>query len=347
MANRFYTVLVIPEKTSKVRKIVLPAWILRSAFVGGFFAIVLGTIMLLDYWFVMNQIDENKELKIANRRLRQQVQIFKNKMSTIESTMDRIETFTTRLKVITNIEDRDGLVQSLNRDLPEAESNVGRAARTANLSPGDEGGSSGTTPATDGTSDIPAGAPETEHRIPTLELDPEAAFLQQTRAELDSRFTLINDQTLLAEQKLQDLYELLIDQKTFLAALPTRKPAIGYFTSGFGIRKNPLGERVKMHEGLDIANHPGTPVRATAFGVVKFAGLKPGYGRTVVIDHGYGLETLYGHNRAVLVKKGEKVLRGDRIAQMGSTGRSTGPHVHYEVHVHGIPVDPLSYILEN
>ena len=157
----------------------------------------------------------------------------------------------------------------------------------------------------------------------------------------------MNHNTLLAEQNLQDLYELLIDQKTFLSALPTRKPAIGYFTSGFGVRKSPIGGRVKMHEGLDVANHPGTPVKATAFGTIKFAGRKPGYGRTVVIDHGYGLETWYGHNRVITVKKGDKVTRGDRIAQMGSSGRSTGPHVHYEVRVHGIPVDPLSYILEN
>lgn len=101
-----------------------------------------------------------------------------------------------------------------------------------------------------------------------------------------------------------------------------------------------------MHEGLDIANHIGTQIYATANGVVSFAGRKPGYGKTVVIDHGYGLKTWYGHCHRLRVKTGQKVRRGQNIALVGNTGRSTGPHVHYEVRVHGIPVDPLSYILE-
>src|SRR5690606_34799633 len=135
----------------------------------------------------------------------------------------------------------------------------------------------------------------------------------------------------------------LVDQKAFLAALPTRKPAVGYFTSGFGIRKAPLGGKIKMHEGLDIANHPGTPIKASADGTVTFAASKAGYGLTVVIDHGYGLQTWYAHTRKILVKHGARVKRGESIALLGNTGRSTGPHIHYEVRVNGTPVDPLSY----
>ena len=102
-----------------------------------------------------------------------------------------------------------------------------------------------------------------------------------------------------------------------------------------------------MHEGLDIANAPGTPIFATADGVVTYADVKAGYGQIVILDHGYGLETWYGHTKKVLVAKGQKIKRGDRIALLGNTGMSTGPHVHYEVRVNGTPVDPLSYILEN
>src|SRR5690606_28558046 len=108
-------------------------------------------------------------------------------------------------------------------------------------------------------------------------------------------FSRLNHEAFLVEQILQDQYELLADQKAFLAALPTKKPVVGYFTSGFGVRKSPYGGRVKMHEGLDIANHPGTPIRSPADGVVIFARTKAGYGRTVIVDHGYGLETWYGH----------------------------------------------------
>src|SRR3989338_2557988 len=98
MANRFYTILIVPEKTSQARRFILPGWLLKRAIVGALFGIVLCTIMLLDYWYVMSQIGENKQLKMDNRRLRQQVQIFKNKLVTIEATMERIKTFATRLK---------------------------------------------------------------------------------------------------------------------------------------------------------------------------------------------------------------------------------------------------------
>jgi murein DD-endopeptidase MepM/ murein hydrolase activator NlpD len=157
----------------------------------------------------------------------------------------------------------------------------------------------------------------------------------------------VNHDSLGLELQLQDLYELLFDKKEFLAALPTRKPVVGRFTSGFGVRKSPIGGSVKMHEGLDIANAVGTTVQAPADGVVKWADPKPGYGTTLVLDHGYGLETWYGHLRRTLVRRGAKVKRGEAVAQLGTSGRSTGPHVHYEVHVNGIPIDPLSYILEN
>lgn len=323
MANRFFTVLVIPEKTSRVRRILVPNWVVKGSFVGVIFAGALTAMMLLDYWYVMNQIGENKDLKIQNRRLTQQIQIYKNRMETLENTMERVERFSTRLRVITNIGDSETLLQSLNGPLPEASTNIGGTS-------GDETFTGVGGPL---LSDIP-------------DQDPEKKYLLQEQAKIDESFNELHHQSLLVEQNLQDLYELLLDQKAFLAALPTRKPAFGYYTSGFGVRKSPFGGNIKMHEGLDIANHPGTPIRAPANGFVVFAGRKPGYGRTVIVDHGYGLETWYGHAAKILVKVGDKIARGNQIALMGTTGRSTAPHVHYEVRVHGIPVDPLSYILE-
>lgn len=313
MANRYYTLMIVPEKTDQVRKITIPSWFLKGAAISMAFVTLLTAVMFLDYWYVMGQIGENKDLKLENRKLKQQVQIFRNKMTTVESTMERIKTFATRLKVITNIEDRGGLLQSLNqRPLPDAKTNIGS---------------------------LPAVAGTTEN--------PEDLEIRHEYDVLDDRFSELNRETLYVEQMLQDQYELLADQKAFLAALPTRKPAVGYFTSGFGVRHSPFGGRVKMHEGLDIANRPGTFIKAPADGVVLFSATKSGYGQTIILDHGYGLETWYGHTRKILVNKGQQVRRGDTIALLGSSGRSTGPHVHYEVRVHGTPVDPLSYILEN
>jgi murein DD-endopeptidase MepM/ murein hydrolase activator NlpD len=268
----------------------------------------------------MSQVGENNELKTENRRLRQQVQVFKSKMGTLESAVERVKTFSTRLKVITGAEDRGG-VAALSKELPDAATNLGSPR------------------------EVPAEVAAIEAELDPR--DPEHEELRTQYQELDLKISSMTAESLQLEQGLQDQYEHLVDQKAFLAALPTRKPAIGYFTSGFGIRRAPFGGKVKMHEGLDIANHPGTAIKATADGVVTFANTKAGYGQTVILDHGYGLQTWYAHTRKILVKNGGKVRRGDTIALLGNSGRSTGPHCHYEVRVNGIPVDPLSYILEN
>jgi murein DD-endopeptidase MepM/ murein hydrolase activator NlpD len=354
--NRFYTVLIVPEKTSQVRRFVIPSWLFKSTAIGAALIGLVGVVMVLDYWYVMGEVRENRQLQMENRRLRQQVQVFKNKMETIESTMDRVKTFATRLKVITNIEDKNSLLQTLNQEkLPDASTNIGTAVALTPSAPVNPAApalsssqlTSSSQLSTQSTSPMAAGGVLVAANTLTSSEDPEEILLRRDFDLLDTRFTEINTESLYIEQMLQDQYELLADQKSFLAALPTRKPAVGYFTSGFGVRRSPFGGKNKMHEGLDIANRAGTPIRAPADGTVVFADTKSGYGQTVVLDHGYGLETLYGHTRKLLVKKGQKVRRGDIIALLGSTGRSTGPHVHYEVHVHGTPVDPLSYLLEN
>ncbi len=349
MANKYYTLMIVPEKTSDVKKVIIPSWLFKTLAAGIAFILLLAVVMVLDYGYVMSQIGETKQLRIENRRMKQQVQLFRSKLSSIESTLDRVKTFSTRLKVITNIEDRSGLLQSLNaQQLPEATANIGGAtsapapqsAQAKNSGPialPVAGAAAAATTAN--AASAPAAASESE---------PESdAELQAENARMDERFKLLNTDALFVEQMLQDQYELLADRKAFLSALPVRRPAVGYFTSGFGVRTSPFGGRVKMHEGLDIANRPGTPIRSPADGVVTHSEPRAGYGQIVVVDHGYGLETWYGHIRKSLVKKGQKVRRGEQIALLGNSGRSTGPHVHYEVRVNGTPVDPLSYILEN
>ena len=142
------------------------------------------------------------------------------------------------------------------------------------------------------------------------------------------------------------LWELLSDRQSLLAATPSIKPARGPVGSRFGYRNDPFNGRPRMHAGLDIVAAPGTPVRAPASGVVSFAGWDEQYGKLVSIDHGYGVTTRFAHNSQVYVQVGQKVNKYDVISAVGSTGRSTGPHCHYEVRVNGIPVDPSNYILD-
>ncbi len=115
-------------------------------------------------------------------------------------------------------------------------------------------------------------------------------------------------------------------------------------TSGFGMRRHPLTGRSTMHNGLDWAGPRGTPIHATADGVVKSAGRQGGYGNLVVIQHDFGIETYYAHLNSINVRAGQRVSRGDRIGGMGTTGASTGVHLHYEVRASGRPVNPITYI---
>ncbi len=315
--NQFYTILIVPEKTSHVRRWVVPSWLLRATGLGLAFVVLITGVMIFDYWYVMSQIGENRQLKLENRKLRQQVQIFQNKMTTVENTMERVKSFATRLKVIMHVEDQTPNIQS---KLPD--SNITHSVATHS-------------------------GPSEHEGSPLDPVDPEKMELRKDYVTLENQISELNRGAFQTEEMLQDEYEILHDKKAFLAALPTRQPASGYFTSGFGVRNSPYGDRIKMHEGLDIANRLGTLIRAPADGEVTFADSKAGYGLTLVINHGYGIETWYGHLKKFIAAKGEMVKRGTRIALLGNSGRSTGPHVHYEVRVHGYPVDPRSYIFED
>ncbi|HEX9857136.1 MAG TPA: M23 family metallopeptidase [Paracoccaceae bacterium] len=116
------------------------------------------------------------------------------------------------------------------------------------------------------------------------------------------------------------------------------------YTSGFGYRRDPKGAGTRMHSGTDFAGSYGTPIEATADGVVIDAGWMSGYGRAVKIRHEFGVETLYAHMSQIRVDKGQRVSRGDRIGDMGNSGRSTGTHLHYEVRIGGTPVNPMTFI---
>jgi murein DD-endopeptidase MepM/ murein hydrolase activator NlpD len=130
------------------------------------------------------------------------------------------------------------------------------------------------------------------------------------------------------------------------ARIPLATPVDGNFrfTSGFGYRRDPKGGGTRMHSGTDFAGSRGTPILAAGSGVVKKAGWHAGYGQTVIIQHDFGIETLYAHMSQIRVREGQTVSRGQRIGDMGSTGRSTGVHLHYEVRVNGTPKNPMIYM---
>lgn len=151
----------------------------------------------------------------------------------------------------------------------------------------------------------------------------------------------------LRAESLKSLTDYLTEQKDRLAATPSIWPTRGYVSSRFGPRKSPFTGRRQRHTGIDVAAQMGTPIVASADGVVTFSGRLAGYGRAIVITHGFGFKSFYGHNKKNKVKKGARVKRGQVIALVGNTGYSTGSHVHYEVLVKDNPVNPLNYIIDD
>lgn len=183
----------------------------------------------------------------------------------------------------------------------------------------------------------PQGGPETDPSDRPAAIDALAEELAQVLSELDDRkgkLTLLEE--LIMKRHLGDSGE-----QSALSGWPVRS---GYITSAFGFRKDPYRGRSAFHKGVDFAGARGSPVVAVADGVVSFSGKQSGYGNLVEIRHKDGLVTRYGHCQKLLVSEGATIERGQTIATLGSTGRSTGPHVHFEVLVDGKQVNPLTYI---
>ena len=174
------------------------------------------------------------------------------------------------------------------------------------------------------------GGDETAEDVP-------AGDLLKSLNDLQTKFNASGEQ-------LSVLESMMYNQQLQLSAIPTGRPSKGYITSGFGTRTDPFRGGVAHHMGIDFNANVGDPVLSAAGGVVSFAGVKSGFGNVVEVDHGNGYSTLYGHNSKLIVRVGDIVRAGQQLAKAGSTGRSTGPHVHFEVHVNGRPVNPRQFL---
>lgn len=168
--------------------------------------------------------------------------------------------------------------------------------------------------------------------------------IKPTVSELSAVVAQLQNQAKDREVSLTELRQTLEARNAKLEATPSLWPANGDVTSRFGWRSSPWGGGGDWHPGIDIANDTGTPIVATATGQVVYSGWYTGYGNMIQIDHGNGIVTIYGHNSRNLVREGQYVKKGELIAYMGSTGWSTGSHVHYEIRVNGTVVNPAKFL---
>lgn len=176
-------------------------------------------------------------------------------------------------------------------------------------------------------------------------------YLPLHRRELATRkmqafLDKLADSTRLEEVRQQDLMRALRGNRETIIQTPSIWPVAGFITSNFGGRASPFGGGGQFHKGIDIGSRVGTPIVAPADGAVIQSGMEGGYGNSVEIDHGGGIVTKFAHMQRAAVRVGQSVKRGEIIGYVGMTGRTTGPHLHYEVRLNGAPVNPLRYILE-
>jgi len=188
-----------------------------------------------------------------------------------------------------------------------------------------------------------AGGPgDSDPSVPSITLSPS---LLEKVDNLERRLGRLDSELELYEQTLEEV-EWTWHETTYLFhSMPSLWPVKdAYITSKFGMRVHPVTREVKMHTGLDLATEAGSKIYAPSTGVVTYTGYLRGYGNSIKIDHGYGITTFYGHCQDILVKKGRRVELGENIATVGSSGMSTGPHLHFEIRILGKKVDPLKYL---
>ena len=333
MSQKYYTVLITSNRKGKTKSFVLSA----SAFKWGLTLLCISLALLstlsVDYVNLLLQTNENKRLVVENEALKGQFNIVSSKMKTLEGNLERIKSFVTKLKLITNIKDSDRPIKlNMGPSHHKIQDRLTLNEATKDRSPASQ---------------------LLKIDAPFMEPPPlnhtQGELIQESKdyATISIQMDHYLQETELREQEVLALYEDLIEHQSLLNATPSIQPARGWFSSHFGYRIDPFSKRPEMHRGLDIVAPIGTPIFAPAKGVVSYVGYDPGYGKLVTIDHGYGVKTRYAHNSKIFVELGQKVRRREIIASVGNTGRSTGPHLHYEVRVNGVPVNPKNYILND
>ena len=320
-----YTLILVTDELSPVRRMQISRSSLRRA-TGA--ALVAGAVLalgLVDYVRLRHDQMDVGTLRAEAQRHGGELSTLGSEVGGIALELERVRELERKVRVIAN------LPQAVREARVPDHAGQGGADEPPTVEPelpvSSEPGASGA---------LPVGSVTT----PDGGIDPGAIARVQARARQ------LASQLPARKLSLLDLLEGLEGQSQRLAATPAIWPTNGFVTSGYGNRTSPFTGRVQFHEGLDIAADFGTTVVAPARGRVIFVGMDGPFGRKVELDHGYGVRTHYAHLSEALVQRGQTVERGVPIAAVGSTGRSTGPHLHYGVEVNGRTADPTNYIFE-
>jgi septal ring factor EnvC (AmiA/AmiB activator) len=321
-----YSIIVVAEETAPVRRFEIRKDLVRRlVWVAGGLALLL-TVCLVDYIYVRIAHSELNELRAEVAEQQDQIDSFDETLDGVRSTLANIGEFERKVRIIANLPGSAATggeeVVEVGIDSPEVEpplDNSGVSAPTGGPVP-----------------DVPS---KPQARIEAGSDEPLIAALHRSAKRLGQVAAS-------QERSLAEVAGQLESKRAHLAATPAIWPAKGWLTSRFGTRTSPFTNQKQFHAGIDIAGERGTDIVSPAQGKVVFSGKRGPLGKSIIIDHGYGVRTQYGHSDDLYVKSGETVQRGQRIAALGNSGRSTGPHLHYVVEVKGKAVNPLDYIFD-
>lgn len=308
-----FTLLVIPENAATTKQFKIRYTLIKSFMVGALVFFASLGYFIHDYWQLREAKQQLSQLVTENEGLKGEARLLMKNLNEVKRSLTKVQDYSTKLSRLTNFKVRQ--VSAKTGIGPLTQEEYKQASKSQ-----DEG--------------------ESRSFFP-LGIDMDKLIFKPVFKNLDDIGQQANQNAI----ELQELLSSLSQKKSLLSSIPSITPTNGWITSHFGRRVSPFTGRSTLHKGIDVAAATGTPIYAPADGVVIFSGIKAGYGNYIMIAHGYGIVTGYGHNSQNMVHPGQKIKRGDQIATVGSTGRSTGPHLHYEVLVNGKYQDPRKFIL--
>jgi hypothetical protein len=340
---KHYTLILVGDETSPIRRIQVSGETIKRAAWGLGIAVLVFVLGSFDYYRARVDNTELAELRITSEEQTSEMERVRTTLDLMTNQMAAVRELERKVRIIANLPGSTGV----------GGDEITELVPDGSISPDAE----------DAKLQVPVGVPVSTDQVSSdasrgsIDMVPVRAggkpdqsglATQKARAirQLDELAKAIGIGAEIQTQSLQELVIQLDDKHSRLTSMPSIWPTRGWLTSRFGPRISPFTGRRQHHAGIDIAAAAGADVIAPAAGRVVFVGRKGPLGNAVVLEHGFGVRTLYGHIKKILVKIGEEIERGELLATVGSSGRSTGPHLHYVVEVNGKSRNPLDYIFD-
>jgi murein DD-endopeptidase MepM/ murein hydrolase activator NlpD len=319
-----YTIVIFRGSTAKPLRFSFPLKMVKRAAIVGVVLLVGQLALLAQYVIRTSQVWELQTL-------RQELTIAKEQTTAFATSLEDLKK---RVQAMKDVNEKLRVMLGLDRLKPEDYLN-GQGGDETPVNRDNQGGQDISLEAGDGE-----GTSGSQSSV-TYQF-----WAQDLADQVRHKIVWLQQEAVTQERSLEQLTVVAKERSTRWGSTPSVWPVKGWITSGFGPRTSPFTGQLAMHDGLDIGAAPNAPIFAPASGRIAVVGFDPRMGNVVAIEHGYGIETQYGHLARVLVKNGQRVKRGEMLGLVGSTGLSTGPHLHYMVKVNHRPVNPRRYILD-